>query len=131
MTNSITYGGTTLALSDDLAWPDEFGWQPVQQSTERSISGNLIVDVATNVGGRQITLQGDAGFGWMTRSDVAQLDAWRAIPGAQMTLSFRGVTRTVIYDHERTALECTPIDDYSDPSPTDHCVVTLRLIDIG
>jgi len=129
MSNTITRGGTTVALPDEMAWPDEFGWSPVEQSTERSISGELVIDAAAKVGGRQITLQGGDDFGWMTRAEVATLEAWRAIPAAEMTLVFRGTTRTVVFDHERTALEYQAVADFADPEPTDHCAVTLRFIE--
>jgi hypothetical protein len=128
--NSLTYNGTTLALPLEMAWPDEFGWSPVQQSSERSITGSLIVDVAAKTGGRPITLQGGDEFGWMTRADVTTLQTWRAVPGAQMTLLFRGVTRTVAFDHESTALEYQAIADYADPLPGDPCAVTLRFLEL-
>ena len=56
MAITLTYSGTTLALSDRLAWTDEFGWSPVEQSTEYSTTGALLVHVATKLAGRPITL---------------------------------------------------------------------------
>lgn len=130
MSHTLTYSGTTVTLPDDILWPDEFGWSPVDQSTERSVGGQLVIDVAARVGGRQITLQSGADYGWTTRSTVSQLEAWRALAGAQMALLFRGVTRTVVFDHERGAIESEPITDFSDPSPADPCAITLRFIDV-
>lgn len=128
--NTLARAGTTLVLPDEMAWPNEFGWSPVEQSTERSISGELVVDVAAKVGGRQITLQGGDDYGWMTRAEVATLEAWRAIPAATMTLTFRGTTRTVIFDHEAGALEYQAVADYADPLPSDPCAVTLRFLEL-
>ena len=130
MSITLTRGATTLQLPPEMAWPDEFAWSPVQQSSERSITGELVIDVAAAVGGRQITLQGGEDFGWMTRADVATLETWRAIPGAEFTLSMRGVSRVVVFDHERTALEYQAIADYADPLPEDPCSVTLRFIEL-
>jgi hypothetical protein len=130
MPNTLTYNATAVVLPDEMAWPDEFGWSPVEQSTERSITGELVVDVAAKVGGRQITLQGGDDYGWMTRAQVASIEAWRAIPAAEMQLVFRGVARTVIFDHERTALEYVAIVEWADPEPTDPCAVTLRFIEV-
>ena len=59
MAITLQNAGTTLALPPDLIWTDELLWSPVRQSTERSITGALIVDRAVRVGGRAITLQGD------------------------------------------------------------------------
>ena len=39
MAITLTYSGTTLALSDRLAWTDEFSWSPVQQAMEYSTTG--------------------------------------------------------------------------------------------
>lgn len=128
--NTLTYSTTALMLPDEMAWPDEFGWSPVEQSSERSVSGELVIDVTAKVGGRQITLQGGDDFGWMTRAEVATLEAWRAIPGAVLSLLFRGVTRSVVFDHERTALEYQAVADYADPLPTDPCAVTLRFLEV-
>ena len=33
--NTLARAGTTLVLPDEMAWPNEFGWSPVEQSTER------------------------------------------------------------------------------------------------
>jgi hypothetical protein len=127
---TLTRAGTTVTLSDHLQWADEFSWSAVQQSTERSITGSLHVDVAAATGGRQITLESGEDFGWIARQDAEQLAAWRDIPGAEFDLVLRGVTRTVIFDHERTAVEYQPVVDYADPLGSDPCRVTLRFIEI-
>ena len=40
MSITLTVAATTLALSDDLRWLDEAEWSPVEQSVERSITGD-------------------------------------------------------------------------------------------
>jgi hypothetical protein len=130
--NSITYSGNTVSLPDDLDWPDEFAWSPVTQKTEYSLTGSLIVDIGVRSAGRQITLRGDADTAWSTREVAAQLQAWAALGGAQMTLMLRGAPRTVMFDHERTALEWSPLqlESYSDPLPTDRGWLVLRFLEL-
>lgn len=128
---TLTYGGTTVQLPDDLQWIDEWDYSPIKQSTEPSLGGSLIVDVGTALSGRPITLQGDESWAWITRGTLTALKVWEAIPGAQLTLTINGAARTVIWDHERKAIQAAPIQDFSDPAPGDWCVVTLRFIEIN
>lgn len=130
--NSLTYTGNTVSLPDDLDWPDEFGWSPVTQKTEHSITGALIVDIGVRAAGRQITLRGDADSAWTTREVAGQLQAWAAIGGAVMTLMLRGTTRQVMFDHERNALEWSALqlERYSDPLPTDRGWLVLRFLEV-
>lgn len=129
--NTLTYNGTTLDLPDDLAWPDEFAWSPVVQQVAPSITGALIVDIGVRAAGRPIELAGARDRAWMPRATAEQLQAWAAVPGAQMTLMLRGTTRTVIWDHERGAFSAEPLEleDYSDPLPTDRVIPRLRFLE--
>lgn len=106
---TLTYEGTTLALSDRLDWVDEFDWHPVEQATAYSTTGALLIDVATRQSGRPITLQGADTQAWMTRADMLQLAAWAAIPGAQMELVLRGEVRHVVFDHAQGGFTAQPI----------------------
>lgn len=108
-TITLTYDGTTLALSDRLDWTDEFDWHPVEQATSYSTTGALLIDVATRQAGRPITLQGTDTQAWMTRAEMEQLAAWAAIPGAQMTLTLRSVAREVIFDHAQGGFSAQPV----------------------
>ena len=73
MSITLTHAGTTLDLSDRLAWTDEFGWSPVEQSTEYSTTGALLVDVATKLAGRPITLEGKETATWLPRATCVAL----------------------------------------------------------
>lgn len=133
MANTLTNGSATITLPDDLMWTDEFTWQPVEQSERYTIAGALIVQAASKLAGRTITLEGGRNFGWMQRGDVLTLQSWRAQPGLQMTLAFRGeAPRTVVFDHKRTSLEAplVPANEYSDPINTDWCIPTIRLLEV-
>src|SRR4051812_10227320 len=98
---TLTDGTTTLQLHADLFWPDENAWAPVEQVMDRSITGAVIVQAATRVKGRPITLQPiDDSSAWMPRATVNQLQTWAAVPGQQLTLTLRGVAYTVLFRHQ-------------------------------
>lgn len=129
--NSLTYSGTTLVLPDDLEWPDEYTWRPVEQRTSYSLAGSLIVESAAKAAGRSITLRGDEASAWVTRAAADQLAAWVAQAGITLSLVLRsGTPRNVIFDHANGPLTVTPIADYSDPIASDYCAVELRLLEV-
>ena len=130
MSTTLSQGATTVTLPADLLWSDEFSWMPVKQSTERSITGSLVIDSQAAVGGRQISLSGSESAAWMPRTTVEVLYGWVAQAGLQMTLTLRGVARTVIFDHERGALDVRPVVEYADPQGDDWYSVSLRFIEV-
>lgn len=99
MAITLSYAGTTIELSDRLDWIDEFGWSPVVQQTDYSVTGALIIGVATRLAGRPITLEGERTRAWMSRAACGAVAAWDALPGAELVLVLRGVARTVVFDH--------------------------------
>ena len=118
----------TLTLHPDLKWTDENNWHPVEQTAERTITGALIVQIGTKVAGRPITLEPeDDSSAWMLRSAVEQLRNWAAVPGLQMTLTLRGVDRTVIFRHQDGGFDANPVIHYRDVESDDfyRCVVRL------
>ena len=127
---TLNYAGSTLQLHPDMLWADEFGWSPVAQKTERTITGSLLIDTAAMSAGRPITLLAGESYAWTTRQDLATLKSWEAIPGAQLVLTIRGGTFNVLFDHDRKGVEGQPIADFSDPLPTDWCSVALRFIEV-
>lgn len=129
--NTLTYGVTALTLPLDLMWSDEFEWQQVEQNTKYSITGALILQAATKLKGRPITLTGSDSHGWISRADLLTLLAWRALPAQTFSLVVRGeAARTVVFDHERGAIEAAPIIDYSDPDAADQYRVVLRFTEV-
>ena len=48
----------TITLPDDLRWINEFEWNPVEQTTERSLTGALLVQEGQLTHGRPIVLWG-------------------------------------------------------------------------
>lgn len=107
---TLTFDGTTLALSDRLLWLDEFQWSPVATEVRWGTTGAPQMHVGLRQAGRPITLDGRDGNAWLSRTLCTQMEAWAALPGAQLGLLLRGQLRTVVFDHAQgTAFEATPI----------------------
>lgn len=129
--NSLTYSATTITLDDDLIWIDEFTWKQVEQSQEFTITGAQIIEATAKQAGRTITLRGEVDSGWLSRADVKALYAQAAQPARVFDLVIRGETaRTVVFDHERGAIDAAPLQEFHDPEDGDHYIVTLRFIEV-
>lgn len=132
---TLTAGAVTLTLDPDLYWSDEFAWAAVEQSIARSLTGALLIDVATRIGGRPITLQPSAdNAAWMPSATVRQLQAWEADPALVLTLDLRGTTYDVVFRRDNGApIEARPVEFQADPlpgDPGDWYLVTLRLLEV-
>lgn len=124
---TLSDGTTTLNLSDDLVWTDEFAWRPVAQQVDRSVTGALLIQTAALTAGRPITLASDATSGWLTRAQVDQMATWAAIVGRTLTLVLRGTTYSVAFS---AAFDATPVVQYSDVLSTDHYTAIVRFITV-
>lgn len=130
--STLSDGVTTVSFTDDLMWQDEFAWRPVEHAQEYSVIGALIVQSAERLEGQPITLAApDAESGWLLRSALDQFLVWSAVPGKQMTLTYRGVSRTVIWRHQDGAIEAAPVVPYADVQAGDFYRATLRLMRIS
>jgi len=128
---TLSDGTTTVTLSADLAWSDEFAWAPVEQTVQRTITGAVIVQAAARVAGRPITLAAsDEQAGWLTRAALDQCRVWALIPGQQLTLNYRGVSHTVIWRHQDTAIDASPVVFYADVQSGDFYRATLRFMEL-
>lgn len=128
---TLSDGTTTLELHPDLRWSDEDNWHPVAQSVVRTLTGNLDIQVAAMQAGRPVTLEPeDDSSAWMPSSSVAQLRNWAAVPGQQLLLTLRGVSRTVLFRHQDGGLEALPVVHYRDRVAEDWFLVTIRLMEI-
>lgn len=122
---------TTVTLHPDLFWSDELNWQPVEQTTQRTITGALIVSVAERVAGRPITLEPqDDSSAWMTRQVVQALRNWAADPGKELVLTLHGATYQVMFRHQDGGLEARPVVQYNQPANEDFYLCTVRLMEI-
>ena len=127
-----TPSATTVTLPDALNWADEYTWSPVEQTKTYTTTGTLLIEEALKQAGRPITLEGSEDRTWCTRALVDQLHAWAGTPGMVLTLTLRGVDRSVTFDHEKGALQGLPVLFYADGSiaSTDWYVPTLRFIEL-
>lgn len=82
---AITLGSITLPQG--CRWSDEFDWSPVAQAVGYTLTGAVVVQEATKLKGRPITLVGGASFAWMTRTNLLALQTALAAPGATFILT--------------------------------------------
>ncbi|MCK7547196.1 hypothetical protein ACFQGA_09590 [Marinobacter koreensis] len=131
MTQQITLsdGTTTINLPPDLEWQDEFGWTPVEHSTDYSQTGSLIVQEGERQDGRPITLFGGRDGAWMSRAELEQLYSLASVPSKQFTLNLWGRTFNVMF--RRPPLTVEPIRRMANPGPDHQYAVTVNLMEIN
>ncbi len=132
MSITLSDGSTTLTLNPDLFWSDEYNWNPVEQAADRSVTGANIIQASALLSGRPITLEPeDDSSAWTLRSQVETLRNWAAVAGKQMTLTLRGVSRTVIFRHQDGGFEARPVLHYREMVSADFYRVTIRLMEVA
>lgn len=98
MSITLSDGTNTVTLRDDTEWTDEFGWQPLVQTAQYSLTGALVVEEAPMLAGRPITLAGADDRAWVAYADLQQLQTWALTPSLALTLTLRGSARQVRFD---------------------------------
>lgn len=110
---AITLG--VITLPSTLVWEDEFAWSPVLQSTDYGLTGALIVQEATKLAGRPITLVGNsdgtAHTGGISRTNLLALQTALAVAGATWTLTLHDA-RTFTVAARDNPLEAEPLPVY-------------------
>jgi len=121
----------SLELDDQFEWADEFEWSAVEQESERSLGGQLLVQGGHKIYGRPITLASNGGV-WTTLGTVRALEILRDQFGRVMPLTLPdGRTFSVIFNHEAGApLQCAPIERQVNPQPTALYEITIRLLTV-
>jgi hypothetical protein len=134
MAITLTHAASSISLElpDALNWTDEYSWSPVEQTKTYTTTGALLIEEAVKQAGRPYTLEGSEDRTWCTRALVETLRSWAATPGTTLTLTIRGATVDVTFDHEKGALQGLPVLFYADTfiESTDFYVPTIRLIGI-
>lgn len=121
----------TLTLPTDMQWIDEFAWAQVEQVTQYTTTGALIVEAAAKQTGRPITIQGDQDRAWCERGQLKTLRNWAALPGQHFTLvTFDGASHSVVFDHARNAIEAEALVPWTDLNDTDPYKVTLKFMEL-
>ncbi|MFZ6655667.1 hypothetical protein [Undibacterium sp. TJN19] len=123
----------SLTLSHDLQWIDEHLWSPVVSNAEYTLGGALLIESATRLAGRPISLQPpDAEMAWHTRATADLLRSWATVPGEQFILSLDdGRIFTVVFrHHEPPALEADPVRKMATYDADDYWLIKLKFMEI-
>ncbi|MBX3635969.1 MAG: hypothetical protein KF683_11405 [Rubrivivax sp.] len=127
-TTTITVGATVLTLDHPLLWEDEFGWEPVVQTRRTTVTGAQNVQAQAMLAGRPVTL---ASGGWVRRSQLLQLQAWREQPGLVLQVSPRGGTpMSVTWDTKGGALQADMVQPWAFPEDGELYRVRLRFFTV-
>lgn len=119
-----------LELPRGMVWVDEHDWVPVEASTEYSITGALVVQVAERQAGRPITLQGSESAGWIRRDVLQSLQVLASGPGDVFGLTLAdGRTFNVMFA-PGNPLQAKPVARPELPPDSHPYVATVRLIEV-
>jgi len=137
MALTLTSGATVITLPEDIQWVDEFGSWKVQQISETSLTGALIVHESAKLAGRPLTFQSGSDFAWAPLSTVNALRALEDVAGGpNMALSVPGYPSgqrafTVRFRRDPVAIEAAPIKHQTPPAPADWYSLVLRLMEVA
>jgi hypothetical protein len=116
-------------ITDNFVWSDEFNYNQVEQSQERSLTGGLIVQSGSKRYGRPITL----GPSWLPRATVDALYALEVSTTAMDLTLADGREFSVVFDRSRgAALDAKQVHDYvcAANDPDWNYLVTIRLLTV-
>ncbi|WP_066017379.1 hypothetical protein [Endozoicomonas atrinae] len=122
----------TISLPDDLLWINEFEWNPVQQSTDRSLTGALLVQEGQLINGRPIVLSGNGEAGWVSRLTVKNLFALSKAANKTMTLTLPDNRQfSVIFDRSNGApVEAQQVLPFAYPEDDYQYLLTLHFLTV-
>jgi hypothetical protein len=131
MSITLADGTATLTLNPDLRWADENDWHPVEQTVDRSITGALIVQSSARLNGRPITLESGTNSDCVSLAVAEALQAYADQAIFTLTLTIRGVARSVAFrHHDAPAFSATPLAMSPDGHPCPLWRITLKLMEI-
>lgn len=119
-----------IELPRGMLWVDEFAWQPVAKSVERSITGTQIIDVAVKQAGRPITLEGVQDQGWMQRSTLLTVQALAQDPEGEYELVLADGREFTVQFAPDEPITAQPLKRPELPPLHYPYIVTLRLITV-
>ena len=127
----LSDGTTSITLPDDLEWTDETAYSVVEQSTEHTLTGALVLDVGARLAGRPITLTGGDDV-WVTRAMVDALRAWADTPGLALTLTMNGYAAKLVMFRlqDGPGVEARPVRFAAPIAADDAYMLTLYLMEI-
>lgn len=135
---SITLGALTLPPT--LVWEDEFQGSLIAQSFSETLTGAEVIQEATRLAGKNITLvgqsDGNAHTGGILRSDLQTLYTLLHATGVRLTLTLhdaRTFTVTGRHEGERGPIDAVPLPVFGSllpanpPSDAWYLLRSLRL----
>lgn len=122
----------SITLPDDLLWTNEFDWNPVEQSLDRSLTGGLLIQEQSKSYGRPIELSGGEDAAWVSRSVVVNLLALSQTANKIMTLTLPDLRQySVIFDRsEGSPIEAQQILPYAYPGDDYQYSLVIRLLTV-
>ncbi|WP_252177189.1 hypothetical protein [Endozoicomonas sp. 4G] len=120
----------SITLPDDLLWINEFDWNPVAQSQDRTLTGGLLIQEQSKKLGRPIELSGGLDAGWVNRSTVVELQSLSELANKRMILKLPdGRQFTVIFDRTHgSPIEAKQVLPFAYPDDNHFYQLTLRLL---
>ena len=119
-----------IELPRGMLWVDEFNWSAVQKSVERGITGVQIIDAATRIEGRPITLQAVEDQGWISRATLLAVRALADAPSVHYPLQLADGREFTVQFAPDDPIAATPVSRPELPEGTHPYVATLRLITV-
>jgi len=123
----------TITLPDDLLWINEFEWNPVEQTTERSLTGALLIQEQIRLQGRPIVLTGGKEAGWVSRKTVMELQTLSSISDRVMTLTLPDMRQLkVIFDRSSgSPVSASPVLQEAYPTDNSYYHLSLKLMTVS
>lgn len=124
----ITLGGITLP---DMIWSDRYESQQVAQTIKRTLGGKPVIFVGALIAGRSITLEATTNFAWLTRDQVAAVQALADVADGVYDLIYNAVTYSVMFRHaDAPAVSFTPNLARVAQFAADNFTGTIKLITV-
>lgn len=130
--DSVDLADDPALAGEQLEWVDRYEWDAVEQSQDRSLGGNLILQEGVKLYGRPITLASNGGA-WFTFAKVQALEVLRDQVGKVMLLTLPdGEQHHVTWNRPAGApVQAVPLFRRAVYQPDDLFTLTLRLITVA
>ena len=130
MAITLSTAGAPFVLPQGLRWADEFGWTPVSEETEYSLTGALLIQRGTRQTGRPLTLAGGKNWAWLSRTDLLTLQALLDAPESRVLVLHDGRQIPVLPRRDSTGpLTASPLPIVRDSGPADPSASTTYVLD--
>lgn len=121
----------SIALSEDLIWSNEFDYEDITQTIERTVGGSLIISNFAKNEGREIVLEavnnGNTFTGYFTRLQVKNFKVLEK-EATTVVFEYNGQVFSVIVKSGGVAV--TPLMPRPDHEDTDYYTGTLTLLTV-